>query len=81
MDEMSVASLIAFYTNKVIDVIVKSSICKTCSHWEKKQETEKYYQWLMKHGSKCLANIKGVQERWNSTVFGRCPRGQKIFMV
>ncbi|KAG8232160.1 hypothetical protein J437_LFUL012232 [Ladona fulva] len=56
-----VASLIGFYTSKVIDISVKSSFCKAQSHWEKKQGTEEYYQWARKNASECLGSAGKIE--------------------
>ncbi|KMQ87762.1 hypothetical protein RF55_12871 [Lasius niger] len=54
-----VSSVIGYYTGKVIDVLVKSSYCKMCEFWSKKEGTAEYQEWMEMHGSQCLANHEG----------------------
>jgi len=37
-----VTSLIAFYSGKVIDLVVKSSYCQLCVAWKGKENTEDF---------------------------------------
>lgn len=54
-----IASLIGWFTGKVIDVIIKSKYCKACEFWEKKSGTVEYEDWAEKHQNECQANHKG----------------------
>ena len=54
-----VSSLIGYYTNRVVDIIVKSSYCKACSVWETRKETGEYQDWLKTHNPTCVANREG----------------------
>ena len=54
-----IASLIGYYTNKVLDVIIKSSYCRACVYWEKKNNSAEYEEWLESHQAECSANHKG----------------------
>ena len=54
-----VSTVIANYTGKVIDAIIKSRYCKSCEFWEKFNGTEEYYEWKTDHEAECLANHEG----------------------
>lgn len=55
-----VTTLVGKYTNKIIDLIVKSSYCKMCETWEKKiYDKEEYEEWLTNHEKDCAINHKG----------------------
>lgn len=56
---LGVSTLIAFYTGKVIDLIVKCSYCKTCEFWKNFEGTEEYEAWHEQHSEQCLANHSG----------------------
>lgn len=54
-----VASMIGYYSGKIIDIVVKSAYCKMCESWEKKLGTNEYEEWKTTHEPKCLANHSG----------------------
>lgn len=54
-----VTSLIAYYSDKVIDLTVKSSFCKACSAWKNKENTEEYQEWYETHKDECSSNHTG----------------------
>lgn len=54
-----VTTLIAYYTGKVIDLVVKSSYCQECNMWKNRQNTEEYYEWLTEHEENCSKNHEG----------------------
>lgn len=54
-----VVSLIGKNTNKVLDVIVKSSFCSSCKYWEHKVDTDEYEEWLEKHKEECACTHSG----------------------
>ncbi|EZA50167.1 hypothetical protein X777_11230 [Ooceraea biroi] len=54
-----VASIIGYYSGKVLDVVVKSAFCKMCEVWNKKVNTTEYEEWLENHEAECTANHKG----------------------
>ncbi|XP_071566884.1 uncharacterized protein [Temnothorax nylanderi] len=58
-----VSILIGFYTNKVIDIVVKSSFCEACSIWENRTNTTEYEEWLESHEDVCTANHEGSSGR------------------
>jgi len=71
-----VTTLIAHYTGKVIDLVVKSSVCKACSAWKNKEDTEEFADWYESHQSECTSNHSGsagkmevdsVQEMFNAS--------------
>jgi len=53
------ATLIGKNTNKVLDVVVKSSFCQSCANWKKKQGTIEYNLWKESHEEVYCANHKG----------------------
>ncbi|EZA55139.1 hypothetical protein X777_05326 [Ooceraea biroi] len=54
-----VITLIGHYSNKVLDLAVKSSFCKACISWRSKRDTPEYDKWLNTHHDNCLANHAG----------------------
>ncbi|XP_024878379.1 uncharacterized protein LOC112458805 isoform X2 [Temnothorax curvispinosus] len=54
-----VCTVIGHYSKKVLDVVIKSSYCKACAHWEKQKDTEEYAEWKKTHDAKCFANHTG----------------------
>ncbi|XP_032681223.1 uncharacterized protein LOC116848822 isoform X2 [Odontomachus brunneus] len=53
------ATLIGKYTNKVLDVIVKSSFYQSCANWKSKKGTIEYNLWKESHEEVCSANYQG----------------------
>jgi len=53
-----VASLIGYYSRKIVDILIKSSYCK-CKIWSKKRNTEEYNDWSENHQNHCSANHTG----------------------
>lgn len=55
---LGIVSLIGKYSNKIVDVIIKSSICKGCQHLAQKDpiEAECLYE---DHKNECMANHEG----------------------
>lgn len=56
---IGIASLIGKFTGKVLDVIVKSSICKACEKWAGREHEDDYEAWYEEHKPKCNANHEG----------------------
>lgn len=54
-----VASLIAYHTGKIVDLVVKSAYCKLCEMWESKKNQADYEEWKEAHESVCTANHSG----------------------
>ncbi|KYM94122.1 hypothetical protein ALC62_15264 [Cyphomyrmex costatus] len=56
-----VASLIGYYTGKIIDVAVKSAYCEKCKMWENKCKTAEFEEWYEDHVQKneCDKNHAG----------------------
>lgn len=56
-----VASLIGYYTGKVVGILVKSLYCHSCKTWESKLDTAEYEAWHEEHvnSGKCKANHIG----------------------
>lgn len=44
-----VFTIIGKHTGKVIDLIVKSSYCQSCTFWKSKKGTEDYENWAESH--------------------------------
>lgn len=59
-----VSSIIGYHNGKILDILVKSSYCKACEYWNKKQDTAECEEWLRTHNNNCLANQKGHLEKW-----------------
>lgn len=53
---MGIVSVIGKYTNKILDVAVKSSFCKACAFWKGQEGTPEYEAWFETHGSECNVN-------------------------
>lgn len=54
-----VASIIGWYTGKVMDLAVKSSYCKECEVHENEKGTSTYEEWLRNHKEYCSINHIG----------------------
>lgn len=52
-----VTTLIAHYSGKVIDFVVKSSVCKVCDR--KNKNDENYIEWFKQHQQECSLNHVG----------------------
>ncbi|KAG8234079.1 hypothetical protein J437_LFUL014539 [Ladona fulva] len=48
---IGLASLIGWYTGKILDVLVKSSSCKSCEYWEDKIGPAEYEEWKAEYDS------------------------------
>jgi len=47
-----VATLIGYYSGKVLDTIVKSSYCKSCESWKHKLNSAEFEEWFEEHKEK-----------------------------
>ncbi|CAD7089200.1 unnamed protein product [Hermetia illucens] len=56
---LGIVSLIGKYSNKVIDVMVKSKVCKACEKWVGKENKDEYLEWYEDHQTECTANHEG----------------------
>lgn len=76
---LGIVSLIGKYSNKIIDVIVKSSICKACEKWADQKDTPEFDAWFSEHqeNDECNANhsgsagkmeVEGVKEMFTRSV-------------
>lgn len=54
-----VVTLIGHYSSKVLDVLVKSSFCKTCITNKQNLNKTEFETWYSEHEADCLANHKG----------------------
>lgn len=54
-----VATLIGWFTGKILDVLVKSKYCKACEFWSKKEGTAEYEKWAESHYDNCQSNHEG----------------------
>lgn len=52
-------TLIGKYSNKVVDVIVKSKFCQACNAWKGKEDTEEFKVWYDSHEEECFCNHSG----------------------
>lgn len=53
------STLIGKYTNKVLDVVIKSSFCQGCANWKGRRDTPEYESWKESHDEVCTANHSG----------------------
>ena len=56
-----ISTLIGNYSHKVLDAIVKSSLCQACKNQEKLKETniDEFNLWYENHKEDCTANHSG----------------------
>lgn len=54
-----VSTLIDMHSKKVQNVNVKSSYCKACETWKKRQGDEEYKEWRQEHEKVCYINHEG----------------------
>lgn len=56
-----VTTLIGKHSKKVVDTVVKSTMCNSCKYWEanKNEEPEAYEIWLNSHEDECSVNHEG----------------------
>lgn len=54
-----VATLIGYYSGKVIDLKTKSSYCQGCNYWKNKTHTEEFRKWMKDHEDECQKNHEG----------------------
>jgi len=55
-----VVTLIGKYSNKVVDLIIKSTFCQVCNYWQKKDE--KFEAWYEEHEGYYVSNHIGKME-------------------
>jgi len=56
---LGVTTLIGWNTGKVVDLQVKSKICKACDFWKNKEETAEFEEWYSTHEDNCQRNHEG----------------------
>lgn len=56
---LGIVSLIGKYSNKILDVIVKSSFCHACRKWKGKENSAEFEAFWDEHEEHCSANHKG----------------------
>lgn len=55
-----VSTLIGSLTGKVIDAVIKSSYCQSCTYWKNiDKNTEEYTMWYNEHEENCSVNHTG----------------------
>lgn len=54
-----ISTLIGKYSGKVLDFVVKSAYCQSCSNWALRKGTVEYDHWQDTHGENCTANHHG----------------------
>ncbi|XP_071653066.1 uncharacterized protein [Temnothorax longispinosus] len=54
-----VTTLIGLNSGKIIDLVVKSSYCQSCTFWKNKKDTLEYFEWLETHEETCTVNHSG----------------------
>ncbi|XP_032663117.1 uncharacterized protein LOC116840472 isoform X1 [Odontomachus brunneus] len=55
----SMTTLIGNLSNKVIDLVLKSSFCQSCNDHKSKKGTQEYNIWYDSHEEECANNCKG----------------------
>lgn len=58
-----VTTLIAYYSGKVIDLLVKSSFRKAYIIWKNKEGTKKLQEWYETHKDECSSNHSGSADK------------------
>lgn len=58
-----IATLIGYYSGKVIDLRTKSSYCQGCNNLKKKTHTEKFRKWFVYHENECQRNHEGSSRK------------------
>ena len=56
---VGIVSLVGKYSNKILDVTVKSSICKVCQQWKGNENSVEYEAFYDEHNEECSANHHG----------------------
>lgn len=56
---VGLSSLVGKFSGKLIDVVVKSSICKMCEQWKGKTDDPEFESWYESHEPDCNANHEG----------------------
>lgn len=56
---IGLATLIGKYSGKVLDLVVKSSVCKKCSMWKGNKDDIEFNVWYEEHQSTCDINHEG----------------------
>ncbi|KYN24381.1 hypothetical protein ALC57_04018 [Trachymyrmex cornetzi] len=54
-----ITTLIAYYSGKVIDLLVKSAYCAACNNKRKELDDEEFEEWYEKHQETCTSNHEG----------------------
>lgn len=54
-----VTTLIGYYSGKIIDLLVKSSMCVQCDRKKKELNTEEFLKWYDEHKEDCTRNHEG----------------------
>ncbi|KYN11352.1 hypothetical protein ALC57_16498, partial [Trachymyrmex cornetzi] len=54
-----VSSIIGYYSEKVLDLVVKSSCCKMCESWKNKLQDAEFQEWYETHKNECNINHEG----------------------
>lgn len=74
--KIGVVSCIGAVSGKVLDIDVKSKVCKKCEHWSQKdQNSEEYQNWKKTHEKECTMTHEGSSGSMESALgvhlFGR----------
>lgn len=57
--KIGVTTLIVYESGKIIDLVVKSSLCQACAVCPYKKESEEYAEWFANHADECTTNHEG----------------------
>lgn len=55
---LGIVSLIGKHSNKILDIVVKSNMCKAYKFWKGKENTVDFEAWYLDHKKECQANYK-----------------------
>jgi len=58
-----ITTLIGWYTDKIINVLVKCKYCKSCEYWKNKKRTAKYKEWVNSHDAESSGKME-VDTSW-----------------
>ncbi|XP_032682124.1 uncharacterized protein LOC116849269 [Odontomachus brunneus] len=62
-----VVTLIGKYSDKIVDLIVKSTFCQACNDWQKKND-EEFEAWYGGHKKHCVSNHTGSAGKMDGVI-------------
>ena len=74
--------LIGKYSNKVLDLLVKSKFCQACNHWKGKENTEEFKSLFEAHEEQCACNHRGSAGKMEvDGIIGMVMRSEELHNV